>query len=437
MVPASAATAEEEAPMVIKTREELIFLLSEAAALEHMVLCGYLFAAFTIKDRRDEVLTPRQFDAVSRWERVIRGVAAQEMLHLSLVNNLLTAVGAAPYFGHPNFPHPAKYFAPRVQLALIPFGERALRHFLYLERPESFDLDDAEGFEVSRLAVPNTVVGDEIVPEVQTFATVGHLYRGIENGFVSLVRELGERRVFVGPPHCQATSECFAWPELVRVTDIATAKKAIETIITEGEGARGHWKRAHFGKFYQVLNEYIAFRREDPSFEPARPAIPASTRQPADVSTTIARITDPLTGAVADLFNASYTLTLQMLSRYFMHTESSAGELQTLSNSSVDMMTQVLDPLGKRLTQLPIGDNHPGCTAGPSFEVYRMEYLLPHRHAAWVLFHERLTELDSYCGRLASKEAVPPGLELGPIKDALEKLSATMEPHAHSGTPAW
>jgi hypothetical protein len=33
-----------------------------------------------------------------------------------------------------------------VQVALLRFGERALRHFIHLERPEEMELDDAEGF---------------------------------------------------------------------------------------------------------------------------------------------------------------------------------------------------------------------------------------------------------------------------------------------------
>jgi len=415
----------KEAPIVIETREELIFLLSEAAALEHMVLCGYLFAAFSLKDKHDEGLNSTQLGAVRRWDRIIKEVSSQEMLHLSLVNNLLSAVGAAPYFGRPNFPHPTRFFAPGVQLALVPFGEKALRHFLYLERPESFDLEDAPGFDVGAV-VPDTT-GDEIVPEPQNFSTVGHLYRGIENGFSHLTAKIGETNLFVGSRRCQATQECFGWPELVQVTDLATASKAIETIVTEGEGARGHWKTAHFGKFYQILNEYLELKREDRSFEPARPVIPAVVRHRAGVAA-MAKITDPFTAGVADLFNASYALTLQLLSRYFMHTESTHKELLVLSESAVEMMVKVLDPLGRQLSRLPVGERHPGRTAGPSFEMYPMEYLLPHRHAAWVLLHERLVELGSYCGELASKS--PGEVDLHPVRDTFERLSATLEPHA-------
>ena len=65
------------------------------------------------------------------------------MLHLALVQNLLTAIGSAPHLGRPEFPSPAPYFPPGVSLALVPFGEQALRHFMYLERPEGMPLENA------------------------------------------------------------------------------------------------------------------------------------------------------------------------------------------------------------------------------------------------------------------------------------------------------
>jgi hypothetical protein len=54
----------------------------------------------------------------------------------------------------------------RVQLALVPFSERALRHFLYLETPEGINLQDAEGFEALREAEP-LISERSIVPRPQ------------------------------------------------------------------------------------------------------------------------------------------------------------------------------------------------------------------------------------------------------------------------------
>ena len=261
-----------EAPLVVEDREELVSLLSEAAQLEHMILCQYLFAAASLKEDRSEGLTAGQLAAVLRWERVVSGVAVQEMLHLALVSNLLTAIGAAPNFQRPNFPQQAKSFPPGVQLALLPFGEHALLHFLFLERQEGMERADAPEFAVPGPAAA-AVTGREAVPVAQDFATIGHLYRGIEQGFRHLVARHGERRVFIGPRQAQCGPESFGWPELVCVENLATAAQAIETIIEEGEGARAHWERAHYGGFLRVYEEFMAFRRRPGAGRPAQPEL--------------------------------------------------------------------------------------------------------------------------------------------------------------------
>ena len=49
---------EPEAPFVIEHREALIYMLCQAAELEHGIMCQYLFAAFSLKQGADEGLTP-------------------------------------------------------------------------------------------------------------------------------------------------------------------------------------------------------------------------------------------------------------------------------------------------------------------------------------------------------------------------------------------
>src|SRR4051795_7059621 len=85
-------TATPEAPFVIEHREALIYMLCEAAELEHGIMCQYLFAAFSLKQGEDEGLSAAEVDAARRWRGVVTHVATQEMLHLALVHNLLSAV---------------------------------------------------------------------------------------------------------------------------------------------------------------------------------------------------------------------------------------------------------------------------------------------------------------------------------------------------------
>ena len=98
--------AAPEAPFVIEHREALIYMLCEAAELEHTIMCQYLFAAFSLKQHVGEGLTEEELAAVTRWRRQVSHVATQEMLHLALVQNMLSAIGAAPHFARPNLPPP-------------------------------------------------------------------------------------------------------------------------------------------------------------------------------------------------------------------------------------------------------------------------------------------------------------------------------------------
>src|SRR6187397_3583531 len=77
--------AEPEAPFVIEHREALIYMLCEAAELEHGIMCQYLFAAFSLKQRENEGVTADELEAVTRWRGTIAHVATEEMLHLALV----------------------------------------------------------------------------------------------------------------------------------------------------------------------------------------------------------------------------------------------------------------------------------------------------------------------------------------------------------------
>jgi hypothetical protein len=132
------APATAEGDFVIEHREALIYMICEAAELEHMLMCEYLFAAFSLKNAPDDTLAAEHLDAVRRWRSVLLGVAREEMLHLALTANMLIALGIGPHLSRPNLPRPARHYPPGVHLVLLPFGEQALRHFLYLERPEGW-----------------------------------------------------------------------------------------------------------------------------------------------------------------------------------------------------------------------------------------------------------------------------------------------------------
>ena len=384
-------TPQGDRPLVIEHREPLIYMLCAAAELEHALMCEYLFAAFTLKRSTDEGLSEDQVSAVDRWRQTLLMVAKQEMLHLAINCNLVNALGASPHLSRPNLPQPAKHYPSGVRLQLLPFGEQALRHFLYLERPEDMDFDDAEGLAAVECAVP-VMSEREIAPHLQEFATVGHLYRSIEAGFRHLAQKMGEDQLFVVSASGQAGGDLFGWSQLRPITCVDDVVQAIETIVEQGEGPRGDWREAHFGRFLGVLDEYLAMCTANPGVEFARPVLPALVRSPED-GEPADLITDPKSAAVADLGNVAYEVLLQLLYRLLSRVDENDEQMKILSQVAVGLMFDVIEPLGEILTMLPVGAEHPGRTAGPSFELfYQPDYLLPHRRAAWLIMAEHLTD---------------------------------------------
>ena len=417
-------TASGAPTMVLQHREALIYTLGKAAALEQLVMCQYLYAAFSMKDRDDEGLTDVQLQSVRRWRRELIHIAEQEMLHLALVQNLLTAVGAGSALERPNFPLPPHAYPAGIRMELLPFNEQSMRHFIYLERPEGIDMADLDALAAVEKAVPLPPAHeDDIGPRLQDFATIGELYRAIEIGFDRLAERLGEDRLFVGPRSAQAVEGHYALPGLLAVYDLASAHAAIDTIVEQGEGARGAWREAHFGRLVTVLDEYLDLRDADPSFEPARPVLASCVRERED-GTPVPLITDPFTSRCVDLMNAVYEVTLQLLARYFAHTDETEDHLAVLARVSVGLMRSVIKPLGGLVTRLPVGWDYPGATAGPTFELfYGVDYLLPHRDAAWIVMEERMrtvADLATRCRESCAPLFMP---ALTRITESLDELA--------------
>jgi hypothetical protein len=391
--------ADGQEAIAVTDREELIYLLSEASELEHGLCCCYLFTAFSLKRGVDEDLTPSELEAVQRWDRVITGVAVQEMLHLALASNLLTALGAAPHLRRPNFPQRSRYYPPKLQLTLRGFDEHTLDHFIFIERPEGMDFPDAPGFEVIQSIVAAATT-DSIEPSDITFDSVAQLYRDIEQGFRDLCAKYGEDKVFIGSPRSQAVSTYFPFPELVAVTDLASALKSIDLIVEQGEGLRGDIENSHYARFLGIRSELDRLQAGRPGFEPARPVLENPHTQPPPDATGFNLVDHVEARRLSDLFNASYALMVEMLMRFFAQTEETQAELHALVSTALGLMRGVLEPLGTTLTTVPATSAGDTPRAGASFAFYRSIDYLPHREAAWIVFAERLEEIASFSQQL-------------------------------------
>jgi Ferritin-like len=149
----------------------------------------------------------------------------------------------------------------------------------------------------------------------------------------------------------------------VAVTDPASAQRALDTILEQGEGARGHWEAAHFGQFVEIPEEYRRMIATNPAFDPVRPVMFAKVRR-GEHDDSLPLIGDRVTSQCTDLFNVSYEILLQILERYFAHTEGTDGQLATLAHAAVTLMGGVLRPLGELITTLPSDRSTRGATRG-------------------------------------------------------------------------
>jgi hypothetical protein len=379
-------------------RKRLVALLTEAAELEHALMCQYLYAALSMKRRVEEGVTWQQLELMRRWEASIMLVARQEMEHLGLVCNLLTAIGEAPWLTRPNLPLAPRLYDLEVPVTFERLTEETLTRFVLLEIPDA-DLEPAEREQLA------SVLGEEIDP--QRYQTIGKLYGEISR----LIGQLGEE-LFIGPPGAElATTDVIPVPlrgislaptsriydvQLVPVTGVASAQAVVAQIIEEGEGTPGNSAGSHFNRFLTVLAELKAERERDPDFDPARPV----TAHPDAHD-----IKDPRTRRVSQLFDDAYGTLLLLLMRFFAHSDESSADLTGLQRAAFfPMMTTVIRPLAELLTLLPTGSSG---TAGPAFRLERSITLNPHREPAWLIIQGELDDLAATAEGLSGDYGYP------------------------------
>lgn len=415
----------------VKTREDLLYLLSQAAELEHSLACQYLFTAYSLKESINEGVSQAQLTKINRWRRTINEIAVQEMLHLAIASNLLTAIGGAPYFRRANFPQAKTYTSLKLSFKLAPFNETTLNRYICFELPNNFETEEQRsnwiqlcqrirdeemlGF-LAALAVP-------LLPRKIEYNTIGELYGLIRQGFETLGQKL-----FIGSPEAQATG---IFKEMIQVTDVDSAVKAIDLIIEQGEGSPTQRDDSHFARFAKIREQYLAELQSDPNFQPARPVIenPLLSLQQDNITPGANIITDTLSRDAIEIFVALYEVMLQILLRFFAHTQENEEQMYVLRSAFINLMPFGLSPLAKAITQLPAGDSFPGMNAGPSFEVYADVQLLPQMRSSWIFFQERLQEIAAACDALISDARTQPHPQL---LSALTEVSVALKNIAHT-----
>jgi len=390
MIESEAIQAEEPA-IALGGREQLFHLLAEASEVEHTLMCSYLYAAFSLDARAAAKLNARDAAVVSSWYKAILAVATEEMTHLLLVANLTIAIGGRPHFGRPNFPVAPGYFPSGVVVRLQGFSLETLDHFIYLERPRGVEHKDGEGFE-PKAHNERTEAYTDLMPSLQDYRTVGHLYDAIRENLKATAQRLGEAALFIGPVEGQIDKKTVRLEGVLTVCDLASALRIIDVIVEQGEGSATGNEQSHYQRFLAIRSQYEDLLERSPDFSPAFPvATNPVMRLPPEPDDKVF-IDDPAAARVLDFANGVYGLILRLLVHGFGR-EGGDGRAATQRNlaGAIGLM-HVLDRAGRALAAMPARSNDLTIHAGLTFTMLRSVNPMFVRQAEDEVIAERLAE---------------------------------------------
>jgi Ferritin-like len=315
---------------------ELRAHLQTAVEIEWAVIPPYLCAQWSLADGRNELAAA-----------CIEDVVMEEMLHLTLACNLLNAVGGEPQLigRPPRYPTFLPHSDDAFRIDLRPFSREALETFLRIERP-------------APRGAP---------PEPGRYHTIGQFYDAILHAIDELARE---QDIFTGDPGRQVDSSYYygGGGEAFPVTDLGSAKRALDEIVFEGEGmdhtiyeqlGEGD-ELAHYFRFDELYRGRRYVRGDTPSSGPSgepilldygavlpmRPNPKAADHAPRSELR-----------ALTEECNRTYSTLLRQLDAAF------TGRPSELIASVQTMLTLRYQAIA--LMRVPVGD---GLTAGPAFE---------------------------------------------------------------------
>jgi hypothetical protein len=329
---------------VIRDVHDLRDHLQTALQIEHTTIPPYLCALWSIEPGTNEAAA-----------EAIRDVVMEEMLHMTLVANVLNAIGGTPSLYRPDFlpaswpaflPHSDQAF----EVGLGPLSPAALETFLRIEQPEAAHAP----------------------PEDDRYQTLAQFYDAV---LLALERLAGERDIFTGDPARQVTPSLYygGGGEVIVVHDLESALQALTEVVDEGEGVKHtiyesddeHFDEPRELAHYFRFNELAEGRRYRPSDTPAS----GPTGERVFVDYTRVRPMHPNPRAedhppgselreLTDACSRTSTVLLGQLEAAF------TGAPQTLIEAVVTMKRLQQQAVG--LQQVPWGDGvH---TAGPAFQ---------------------------------------------------------------------
>lgn len=330
--------------------------LQKAIELELATIPPYLTALFSIHPNTNAISA-----------KIIRSVVMEEMLHMLLAGNLLSAIGGSVKLGKDNIPvYPlemefqGKVFKNRkFDIHLAAFSKDTVDIFLQIELPDGMQ---------PKTALFKTIV----IPGY----TIGEFYKEIKDDLKKLCDEYGEENVFTGKKECQISEEFF-WRgggTPIVVTKLSEAFDAIDLIVEQGEGASlpeddttGSFFEKdvpHYFRFNEIYHERLYKREDDPMEPPTGDEIEVDYSSVYPIKTSCHSsdfVRHPELERLNNLFNVNYSNMLLQLEEGF------GGNPSAFYTAILNGMHK-LTPIATNMMQIPIPGDKDGMHAAPSFE---------------------------------------------------------------------
>ncbi|WP_293111299.1 ferritin-like protein [Moorena sp. SIO4G3] len=256
---------------LITTVEDLHYYLKQAMVIEHATLPPYLTALYSLKPGSN-------LEAF----HIIRDIAVEEMLHLTLAANVFNAVGGNiegvltdPEFV-PSYPAgmPTNPQEDPFDINLGKFSQDAVETFLNIERAKHVSEDKPLVPARPRPTFKHSILKLLGQEEDLGYYSIGLFYTEIIRGLYELDKEYKAEghNLFSGNACKQITPEYYydGAGDIVKVTDLDSALKALYVIQTQGEGSGSETiydsekKLCHYYRFQQLkLGRYYVIDQDD------------------------------------------------------------------------------------------------------------------------------------------------------------------------------
>jgi len=401
---AAAATAQgslHDPPL--EPHDEVVFLLTAAAEIEHALMVQYLYAAYSVR-----VADPNR-EQLAAVQNLLTQIAREEMGHLVTVQNLLHLAGGPLNLNREHSPFASAIYPFR--FTLEPLTLDSLAKYVIAESPAMLPptLPEQDRVLLDQIRVDATRAnGGQPVQHVgPIFERLAHLFSDAVDGLadddfrldtVALQATFADwgyepRNAGDGDP---LIIESFAGPDVAAVR--AAAVDAVRRIGAQGEGydlpePGPTESESHFERFFTIYKQVSDLSSTGAVITWPVTTNPNTTSAPTpsagesngtveaaqEALASTGRITLPRTRAWAHLFNLRYRMLLGQLA-HFLRLDNDVYSAESgprrgdrtdrglLLIGTFDEMRRLRKIAGK-LVQLPKDDPPGSVNAGPPFEL--------------------------------------------------------------------